>query len=164
MNLCQPSTSSNSKEAKLRYSVARSNCITIKKFIIDIYRLHDIIKYGQLCPIQRLPITRRPDPRRYEYRASPPSSFPGMGHPLLAGGIRRRSNQPTIRAGGSRPPCGNISLCGHLEIVSKYTELTVERHYTRLLRAPRHWERVRCPPVIEAEAVAAMTSPEIGSE
>ena len=71
----------------MRYSVARSNCITIKKFIIDIYRLHDIIKYGQLCPIQRLPITRRPDPRRYEYRASPPSSFPGMGHPLLAGGI-----------------------------------------------------------------------------
>ena len=92
------------------------------------------------------------------------SYFPGLGHPLLAGGIRRRSNQPTIRAGGSRPPCGNISLCGHLEIVSKYTELTVERHYTRLLRAPRHWERVRCPPVIEAEAVAAMTSPEIGSE
>nr|DAU26566.1 MAG TPA: hypothetical protein [Caudoviricetes sp.] len=30
---------------------------------------------------------------------------------------------------------------------SKVPELTVERHYTRLLRAPRHWERVRCPPL-----------------
>ncbi|WAK79709.1 hypothetical protein [Flavonifractor phage Castelnaud] len=38
-------------------------------------------------------------------------------------------------------------------------QMTVERHYTRLLRAPRHWERVRCPPVMEAEAVAAMTCP-----
>ena len=37
--------------------------------------------------------------------------------------------------------------------------MTVERHYTRLLRAPRHWEGVRCPPVMEAEAVAAMACP-----
>ena len=46
-----------------------------------------------------------------------------------------------------------------MKIFPKYTGMTVERHYTRLLRAPRHWERVRCPPVMEAEAVADMTCP-----
>ena len=67
--------------------------------------------------------------------------------------------QPTIWAERSRLSCGNHVLYGHLDTAPKYTELTVERHYTRLLRAPRHWERVRCPSVIEAEAVAAMTCP-----
>lgn len=57
---------------------------------------------------------------------------------------------------GNRYSGGEDQVTGP-KIAPKYKELAVERHYTRLLRAPRHWERVRRPPVIEAEAVAAMT-------
>ena len=41
----------------------------------------------------------------------------------------------------------------------KYTGLTVERHYTRLPERLGAGKNVRRPPVMEAEAVAAMTCP-----
>ena len=57
-------------------------------------------------------------PRRNKYResplfhspppawVSPPASWPGT--------IYRRSNQPTIRAGGSHPPCGTRCMAPQL--------------------------------------------------
>lgn len=75
--------------------------------------------------------------------------MPSRSHSLFA------PFPPSRRGGGRRR-----SRCPYcVQYAALWRQMTVERHYTRLLRAPRRWERVRCPPVMEAEAVAAMTCP-----
>ena len=66
---------------------------------------------------------------------------------------------PHIRAGGSRPPCGNIALYGHYTMRSKGHGADCGKTLYRRLTVPNYApEKGKGhPPVIEAEAVAAMT-------
>lgn len=68
---------------------------------------------------------------------------------------------PHIRAGGSRPPCGNIALYGHYTMRSKGHGADCGKTLYRRLTVPNYApEKGKGhPPVMEAEAAAAMTCP-----